>query len=617
MIPNTELPVSPNLTAGLLLAALPHLARLGLPVPTAATVLEATGAGRTRAYELRAAIDDALGALQRSPGRPPSVAPPPTDTSAITRAILHYLIAHPGAVTARGTRRDYSDGLRAHVLEHVARHPELDRDQLADAVQVPRGTLDDWLAETAPPLERDAQPGPEADPVATGRIATVLDAWKRWHGGFAAFGDLIRTQFDIPWGDTRIAKILAVHDRRRPKTRPGRRPDEKALRGAFLTFFPGAQWSEDGSPIAIDWCGQRFTFNWELVVDTASAACVGADVRPVENTAAVLRAFQDAVATAGAPPLALNTDNATENDGPGIKEALGDTLHLHATPGRPQNDCHVEGTFGLFQQTAPPLVVDGQTPRDLAQAVLVLLLTTWMRVLNHRPRTSHGGKSRVDLYREADPTPEQVAEAKAALAEIQHRHDQAEQTRRARAHPTLRALLDAVFNARGWDDPDRCLRDAIAGYPIDDVIAAIAIFEAKDAVGSLPQDVGPRYLLAITRNIANEREGLAIAEALWRRRLEAQDDILARLSAERDACCAGSVQERLHTFTQRALDATSALQRIVWQDAIAETLRREPPCQRKAHFDRLTRTVHAAYRIKQRERLAIVRDIAERVIPVA
>ena len=78
LIPNTDLSVSPNLTAGLLLAALPHLARLGLPRPTAAAVLEATGAGRTRAYELRAAVDDALGALQRSPGRPPAVAPPPS-----------------------------------------------------------------------------------------------------------------------------------------------------------------------------------------------------------------------------------------------------------------------------------------------------------------------------------------------------------------------------------------------------------------------------------------------------------------------------------------------------------------------------------------------------------
>ncbi len=616
VIPNTASPVSPHLTAGLLLAALPHLTRLGFSTPTATAVLEATGAGRTRAYALRTAIEAALPALQRPCGRPTAPELPAADTRALTQATLDYLMAHPGAVTTRGPRRAYSDGFRAHVPHLAATRPDLDRRALADALGIPAATLDDWMAAPAP---NDAA-GPGAptpsDPVLTARMATVLHAWTQWHGGLAAFGLHVRGELAIPWGDTRIAKTLAFHGGRTGSRRPGRRPDESALRDAFLRFFPGAQCSEDGSPITIDWCGERFTFNWELVVDTASAACVGADLRDTEDAPAVIAAFQDAVTTTGAPPLALNTDNATENDGPGVAEALGETRHIHATLGRPQNDAHVEGAFGLFQQTAPPLVVQGHRPRQLAKAVLALVLTVWGRTLNHRPRASRGGKSRVELYREAEPTPEQIDRAKAELAEIQRRHDQVDATRRARANPTARVLLDRVFADAQWDDPEARVRTAIAGFPLNAVLAAIAILQGKAASGARPPGVGPRYLLAITRNIADEQLGRAVAEALWQRRLEARDHILARLMRECDDLI-GDLHVRLASLTERVLNAPSVLARLVWQDALAAAIQREPPQMHKAHFDRVTRTVIAAYRVPRTLRAAIVRDLAERLIPIS
>lgn len=616
LIPNIDDCVSQNLTAGLLLAALPHLARLGLPAPTAATVLEVTGAGRSRAYEIRAALNDLLPTLLRPPGRPAAQPAPAADTGDLSRALLDYVFAHPGAVTTRGSRREYSPGFRAEVLGLAAAHDTLDRQQLADAVRIPKGTLEDWLMAPVPPPEPVAAPQADDDPIGTARTASLIAAWRGWSGGFATFCDHVRTHLDIPWGNTRIGTVLSVHADRRARRRPGRRPDEKALRSAFLTFFPGAQWAEDGSPITIDWNGERFTFNWELVVDTASAACVGADVRVTETSDAVVAAYKDAVGTTGAPPLALNTDNATENDGPGVTEALGSTAHIHTTLGRPQGDCHVEGTFGLFQQTAPPLVIVGDTPRKAAHAVLVLLLTVFMRTLNHRPRPGRSGNSRVQLYREACPTPEQIARAKAALAEIQTRQDRAERTRQARANPAARALLDAAFQARGWLDPERRVRDAIAGYPIDDVIAGVAIVEGKAKAGRLPPDVPPRYLLSIVRNIADEREGHAVAEALWRRRLEVRDHALTRLVAERDAVHGGT-RERLHAFTDRALTATSNLQRIVWQDAIAAVIGATPQPEQKPLFDGVVRRVHSDYRITARDRADIVRDIAERIVHVA
>ena len=53
--------VSPNVIAGLLLAAKALLGKLELPHPSVAQVLETTGASRTRAYEYKTAI---LGQLE-------------------------------------------------------------------------------------------------------------------------------------------------------------------------------------------------------------------------------------------------------------------------------------------------------------------------------------------------------------------------------------------------------------------------------------------------------------------------------------------------------------------------------------------------------------------------
>lgn len=614
VVPESEVPVlSPILSAGLLLAALPHLARFGFPAPPVTAVLDATRAGRTRGYAVRAALNAVLPTLQARRGRPLAERAAPTDTGAITRATLDYLIAHPGAVTELGSRREYSDGFRAHVLEQVALYPGRDRTDLAEAVRVPRATLDDWCV-TPAQSPRAARTDPAPDPAATERIATVIEAWRRWQGGFSAFAAVVRTQLAIPWGDTRISKALALYTHRRARGRPGRRPDEKALRGAFLTFFPGAQWTEDGSPITIDWFGQPFTFNVELVVDTESDAVVGADIRDTENTPAVIAAYQDAVRTTGKPPIALSTDNATENDGPGIAETLGETLHIHASPARPQNDCHAEGAFGLFRQVTPPLVVSGKTARDAARSAITLLMTLWMRTLNHRPRTSRRGKTRVQLYTEADPTPEQIAAARTALADIERRHGQAEQTKRLRANPAVRALLDAFFDDHAWEDPLRRVKDAIAGYPVDAVIEATAIFEGKAGAGTLPPGADARYLLGIARNLTTEREGRAIAEALWRRRLAVQDDALIRLIAERDRVT-GDTSTRIRAFTDRAILADSALQRTVWIDATADAIRGESKEDRKPHFDRVTRVVYAAYRLSPTDRLALVRELAARIIP--
>ena len=613
-LPPEERAVAPVLVAALLLAANPFLVDLGLPHPTAAAVLDATRVGRSQAYDLARRILAILATLLRPPGRPPAPPPPSVDTGAISREVLTFLRAHPGAAITAGTRHTYSDGFRHFVLDLAARHVNIDRAPLAEAVGVPLDTLKDWLDTPASP----PAPKQPVDAEATdARIASILDAWRRWDGPFSAFCVFVRADLRIPYGDTLIGRILAVRAGRHPKRRPGRSADEKATRNALIHFFAGAQWFQDGSPITITLNDHPFTFNWELSVDGYSAALVGASLRPEEDAKAVVDAFEDGVATTGAKPLALNTDNRAANHTPEVGEALGeDTLHIRTTLGRPQTDAPVEGAFGLFQQTAPPLVVRGDDDEALARSILALILMVYCRATNHRPRKDRNGRCRVQLYQGERPTEEQIVAAKAQLEERRRRQDLAFRTRQARLDPVVRALLDDVFVRLGFDDPTGNIKDAIARYPHDAVLAGIATFTGKRDAATLPPGAGPRYLLGIVRNIAQRDEGLATARNLWLWRSAARDSALVQLKKLRDATT-GSTDERLRAFIDRALADDGPLVRGFWLAAVGDLILAKSLQRHRALYDLAARRIHATFRIDLKERHAAVRILAQHVLPVS
>ena len=186
-------------------------------------------------------------------------------------------------------------------------------EHFADAIMVPLGTLKTWLAAGGGEGARDdahALPADDTDAHATGHhnaeIQTVLSSWETWRGTFGDFCNHLRQQQRVSFGPALISRILFVHGKRTPRWRSGRSPDERALRDAFETFFGGAQWVGDGSPIPISINGHRFVFNLELMVDAHSGGFVGMSIRDQEDSAAVTDALADGAATTGEAPLALH-----------------------------------------------------------------------------------------------------------------------------------------------------------------------------------------------------------------------------------------------------------------------------------------------------------------------
>jgi hypothetical protein len=84
-------------------------------------VIAATGASRSRAYELRDALLAVLPSLQRPVGRP-SAPPPPSATiddggHALSLDVLRFVMEHPGCVYGGAERRRYDDAFRSFVIE--------------------------------------------------------------------------------------------------------------------------------------------------------------------------------------------------------------------------------------------------------------------------------------------------------------------------------------------------------------------------------------------------------------------------------------------------------------------------------------------------------------------
>jgi hypothetical protein len=624
-------------TAGLLLSARSLAAVHGLALPIVDQILAATGASRSRAYEIRDAILTLLPGLARSPGRPrvEHEPAPRAPLTALTIEALRFVMANPGCVQAGGGRARYSEHYRRFVIGLRERHADVMASDFVEAIQIPLGTLEDWMRVTSPddrvgndadnaPDDRDDDSDHGPDHAASHdakhvQIETVLAAWRAWRGDFGAFCRHVRRDHRLELGATLIASILFEHGARTPARRPGRSRDEQALRGSFETFFAGAQWVGDGKRLEVVLDGKQFHVNLELVVDAATDAAVGISVRDEEDSAAVVEAFEQGEQTTGAPPLALLLDNRPSNHTADVDAALGDALRIRATPERPQNKAHVEGSFGLFAQKVPPLELDTRDRPTLAKTIARLVATTFFRALNRAPRRDRDGKTRVDLYAQ-DVSPEQREAAHAALRERMRKQELARQTRAARLDPVICVFLDDAFARLGLLDPERHIRDAIACYPRDAIVDAIAIFAGKRTAGTLPDGVDARYLLGIARNVHHVHEAEPITEALIRERLAARDRFLAPLVRERDTILAGGgtdVGATLAALVDRLLCAEHTVDQHVWLDAAADLVAPLAHDQRIALANSAARRIHTAFRISTRDRDRLERALLRRLWPLA
>jgi hypothetical protein len=346
---------------------------------------------------------------------------------------------------------------------------------------------------------------------------------------------------------------------------------------------------------------------------------VGVTVGDAEDERAVIDTFAAGCETTGARPIALTLDNRPSNFTPGVADAIAPAVLLAATPGRGQAKAPLEGAFGLFQQMAPPLVIQGQTSREIARSVLALTMTIWAWARNGRPRTWLGGRTPRDFYRETKPTPEEIREVEDYLRELGRRQEQIRLTRAARLDPSRIALLAEGLARLGIPDPDGRIARQLAGYSRDAIVRGLATYAAKREAGTLPDGPDPhRYLGGIIRNLHDRQELELTGKHLLDLRQRLRDLTLAPLESEaeriRESRPAGQLPRE---FVDKALGAESTLAFRFWKTAAAASLAMLPPAIGRGLYLDLNRRVAASFSTQREHRADLIDALAAAVTATA
>jgi hypothetical protein len=617
-----------TIIAAVLIWGLQILRKFPQEAKSARDICRTTQTSSAQAYEVLERLKEAASHLAKAPGRPPSKEKSShEDVISLLIATRDFLMDTPGAVGGGASRRTYHESFRRFVLDQMEEGKPgslLGVEGVADAVGVPLGTLKDWIsihqdtdtqAESVPSGSRqDPQPteAPGKEPsleFSDPKLATILREFPGWLGSFTGFCQHLRDHHRLHYGNTFISSVLEMAELRTPKRRgDGTRPWSQ---GTYERFFPGAQWVGDGKQLVLLWNGERMKFNLEAFIDPASDAIVGEKVTGTENEAAVLETYAQAKATTGHDPLALTLDNRDSNHTKTIADTIAPAKPLASTLFSPTSKAPIEGAFGLLSQTAPPLIVTGETERDKARSALELIMLVWAWKRNHKPRRRLGGRTPAQVYSEASPTEADVARAKEAILRLERRQEEMRRTREAKCDPVRRQLLLENLNLLGIQNA-ATLATQLATYSREAIVRGLAIFRAKKEQGTLPPDVSDgRYLGGIIRNVHAQLEDELIAEHLLELRLRQKEISIAFLTSQmEDVRRFLSPDKLLEHLVDRALEDGPLFDFRFWKRRAADVLIDLPAQVARSAYRRLVRTITRSFKTPRDRRGELVASLS-------
>lgn len=548
------------------------------------------GVSRQQVYEEKARIEAALAAVDiagRGRPRQGAVAEPHLRADLRTVAmlrlrieVLEFRLAHPGAVVVHASgRATYNDAFKRFILNASERFVGTDPNFCA-ASDVPLSTLTMWRHQDAlepivppPARERPACWPTGASPNELAR--TIANAYGRWGGKLSDFlRDGGRRYAVAPTAIRsvlRIAGMLAVTEVKAPR-----------YRESTVDASPGAIAVTDGKEIVVDLTasGERPTFNWQGIVDQATACHLAVVVSETEDAKAVGAAYSGACDFLGKPPLALVHDQKPIHDDAELRQMVERaTAMIPATLGRGQNKAVIEGEFGKWERDFGTIALDDTSRETLVSSAVREIIRAYTSGINHAARKELDGKSRAEVIREACPDPRKDLELVANL-KASHQRGPHPATPLPTA-PVARALLDEAFERLDLvaADPGGRLRRWLADtFEPGAIRRALAIYEAKRAKGSLRGKHAHRYLVKLVREMQVEADLEREERALLRyaeteRRSWLADLVAANQEIQRDS---SSVEERVIALAEHALYGGIFVEKAYWEQELTAAIAGAP-----------------------------------------
>ncbi len=530
---------------------------------------------RTQVYEKRGHLQAALGAVNLTgPGRPPASGRTEVGdvkVCALREEVLRYRLAHPGAVVDSGTGQvRTSNGFKRTLLDWADAW-EGSLEDFCLQVEVPYATFRGWQQrdrhERIEP--RQGPPEPVVPESASEATRTILEEHRRWEGSLRDFLGFASARMRLPIHAIRrvlvICKVLGSKGHKPPR-----------YRGSTRRIRPGSILVTDGKDVEVvsTHTGVIHEYNWQAMVDQATACHTARVVTDTECAEGVQAAFEASCRFVGTPPLALVHDNKPIYQEAGLKRLVeSSTVMIEATLGRAQNKAVVEGEFGKFAQQVGAIYLDDSHPELLKMSAASEVIRAYIAGINHAGRFEFEGKSRAEVLRDAGPPTERD---RAFVERLRQGHNEKRPPTSLPTAPVARRLLDEGFARFAIEhlDPKGTLRQWLSRRVSPEAIRqALAIFGTEREKGRIRNPTAHRYLVKVIQNCQDEVDLRRQEELLrtfaqeerqaWLESLQRQEE---QLHAEHPT--ASGPRELAFRFTEAALFGSLILERSFWENKL-------------------------------------------------
>ena len=543
------------------------------------------GVNRTQLYERKTQLWEALAGIELAgPGRPrqseqvPATAAVPAG-HLLREQVLRYRLEHPGAlVTHAGGSTSYSAGFRRFILDRSDLWGGGD-EAFCDWAEIPYPTLLSWRRRDRdqPYTSRPAPAVPTLPCSATEACRSIVEDYARWEGSLRDFLRHEAERLRLPAHG--IRRVLVITGMLPVKARKGPR-----YRGATERQTPGAILVTDGKQVEVvcTASGEIDHYNWQGIVDQATACHTAVVVTDNECAQGVRQAFEQSCQFLGRAPQALLHDNKPIHQEPALRAAIEpDTLMIAATPGRPENKAVIEGEFGNYAQAVGTLYLDDSSLENLKRSAVSESIRAYTAGIDHAGRVELEGKSRRQVLRAACPAPQ----AEQAFIERLH----SEHTRPQGSDPlpsqtVARELLDAGFARFGLEanDAQGKLRTWLSGrFTPAAIRQALALFGTERDKGRLRRNSAHRYLVKLIQSAQEEldlrqqeqwlREFAEIERGAWLAELERD---YAAIQTECDNA-ATLEQDLAFRLSEKAVFGGLPLARAFWEEKLKTLLAKQ------------------------------------------
>jgi len=567
---------------------------------------------RTQLYERKLQLWEALSEIElASPGRPSkggssAVADAIPPGYALREQVLRYRLAHPGAMISHaaggGTR--YSDGFRRFILD-LSDTWAGDLECFCQWAEIPYPTLLSWQRydRTQPYTPQPLRPVPALPGSATTACRIIVEDYAHWDGSLREFLSYEAKRLQLaPHAIRRVLTItgmIAVKSRKSPR-----------YRGSTARCEPGAILVTDGKAVEVvsTASGEIDCYNWQAMVDQATACHTAVVITDTECAQGVREAFQQSCDFLGRAPEALIHDNKPIHQEAALKEVIEPgTRMIPATPGRPENKAVTEGEFGKYEQAVGTLQLDDSSLKNLKRSAVSEVIRAYCAGINQAGRAEFDGKSRQQVLRKVCPDPQ------ADQAFIEQLH--AEHTRQRRSDPLpsqalARAILDAGFARFELEanDAQGELRTWLSGrYTPAAIRQGLALFGSERAKGRLGTKTAHRYLVKLIQSSQEEldlreqehwlQEFAEVERSAWLQDLE-QDYNLLKTECDHAVCLDCDLAFGL---SEKAVFGGIPLARAFWEAKLKALL--EKQCQR---FEAVRRHVRRLFEAQWNDRFQLI-----------